>query len=354
MFRLLLTIPSSDPDAQRRGRNTIIIAIGLMVMCLASVPLVLIQPDPAPQLAGAIIGMLLQLPVIVLARSGRVTTAALLILALTTVSLFGIPLMSGQIGLVPPLFVLGVLIAAVIARPWVVAITMIACIVGIILQGTLLSTAPQVHPAAAEVSALGAIMAGIAGLIGILGARSNMQALDAAQQARSSAEAAALALDRVNHALEDRVSERTAALSQALAESERRAAEQARLLDENSRQRETLLAMSVPVLPVSARTLVMPLVGALDPDRLAQIQDQALAAIGLYRAQDLLIDITGVSFVDDQVASGLIAVIGAARLLGVTTTLIGIRPEVAQTLVSTGVDLAQLRTARDLQAALIT
>lgn len=352
MIRWLLTVRHPDPDAQRRGRNTTIIAVGFMLMCVASVPLVLIQPDPAPQMVGAIGGILLQLPVIVLARAGRVTLAALLLLGLTLATLFVIPLFSRQIGLVPVFFVVAVLTASVIARPWVVVCAMVVAVVAIMSQGALLAGAPQVRPSAPEISAVGAIVAGVAGLIGTLGARSNMRSLDAAQQARASAEAAALALDRVNRELEGRVAERTAALREALAEAEQRAAEQARLLSENAQQRESLRAMSVPVLPVAARTLVMPLVGVLDPERLALVQEQALAAIAAHRANTLLVDITGVPFVDAQIAHGLLAVIGAARLLGAHTTLIGVRPEVAQTLVSTGVDLAHLRTARDLQAAL--
>lgn len=352
MIRWLLTVRHPDPDAQRRGRNTTIIAVGFMLMCVASVPLVLIQPDPAPQMVGAIGGLCLQLPVIALARSGRVTLAALVLLGLTLSTLFVIPLLSRQIGLVPVFFVVGVLTASVIARPWVVVLSMIAAIVGVVSQAALLSGAPQLHPSAPEIVAVGAIVSGIAGLIGTLGARSNMRSLDAAQQARAGAEAAALALDRMNRELEDRVAERTATLRTTLAEAERRAAEQAHLLAENAQQRETLRVMSVPVLPVAAHTLVMPLVGTLDAGRLEQVQDQALAAITMHKAHTLLIDITGVPFVDDQVAYGLTAVIAAARLLGVATTLIGIRPEVAQTLVSTGVDLANLRTARDLQAAL--
>ncbi|MCS6840243.1 MAG: hypothetical protein NZ699_03875 [Roseiflexus sp.] len=40
------------------------------------------------------------------------------------------------------------------------------------------------------------------------------------------------------------------------------------------------------------------------------------------------------------------------RLLGAETVLVGIRPEVAQALVGIGVDLRQMRTYRDLEAAL--
>lgn len=52
--------------------------------------------------------------------------------------------------------------------------------------------------------------------------------------------------------------------------------------------------MSVPVLPVRDDTLVMPLIGVLDGDRLVQIREQALKRIEASRARRLLLDITGV------------------------------------------------------------
>jgi len=62
--------------------------------------------------------------------------------------------------------------------------------------------------------------------------------------------------------------------------------------------------------------------------------------------------VTGVPIVDTHVAQGLIAVVQAARLLGAKAVLIGIRPEVAQALVTLGVDLHMMHTARDLQSML--
>ncbi|MCS6842053.1 MAG: cache domain-containing protein [Roseiflexus sp.] len=152
--------------------------------------------------------------------------------------------------------------------------------------------------------------------------------------------------------LEQRVAQRTAALQEALAEVETRAHEQARLLEEIARQRQVIRELSVPVLPVTDDALVMPLVGAIDAERLADIQDRALHALQRSRARYLLVDITGVPIVDSQVAQGLIAVASACRLLGAEMVLIGVRPEVAQTIVGLGLDLSSLRTAADLQTVL--
>jgi rsbT co-antagonist protein RsbR len=62
-----------------------------------------------------------------------------------------------------------------------------------------------------------------------------------------------------------------------------------------------------------------------------------------------LLDITGVPVLDDQAASGLMQIGEALRLLGATAVLVGIRPEVAQSLVSLGVDSQHLVTTVDLQ-----
>lgn len=99
-------------------------------------------------------------------------------------------------------------------------------------------------------------------------------------------------------------------------------------------------------------TLVMPLVGALDSARLAQVEEQALERLEASRARRLLLDITGVPSVDAQVAQGLVRVVQAARLLGARATLVGIRPEVAQSIVNLGLDLSHIHTESDLQSAL--
>jgi rsbT co-antagonist protein RsbR len=47
-------------------------------------------------------------------------------------------------------------------------------------------------------------------------------------------------------------------------------------------------------------------------------------------------------------------VVQAARLLGTEVLLVGIRPEVAQTIVGLGLDLRHVRTYSDIQTALDT
>jgi anti-anti-sigma regulatory factor/HAMP domain-containing protein len=117
-------------------------------------------------------------------------------------------------------------------------------------------------------------------------------------------------------------------------------------------QRMVIREMSVPILPLTATTMVMPLVGALDSARLILVQEQALHTIEETRVRHLILDVTGVPIVDTQVAQGLLGVIQAVQLLGAEVVLVGIRPEVAQAIVGLGIDLGRVVTHSSLQSGL--
>lgn len=159
-------------------------------------------------------------------------------------------------------------------------------------------------------------------------------------------------LAKLRTTLSELVEARTLELQQALALVENRAREQALLLQENAQQREIIRELSIPVLPISNDVLVIPMVGTFDSERLNQIQEQALRSIEKTIARTIILDITGVPVIDTQVAQGLVSVVQAAQLMGTQTILVGIRPEVAQALVSLGVNLDDIATASSLQAAL--
>jgi len=143
-----------------------------------------------------------------------------------------------------------------------------------------------------------------------------------------------------------------AELQAILSEMEARAVSQARLIQENEHQRATIRDLSVPILPIGHATLLLPLVGVLDAARLEFVREEALKAIHGSSARTLLIDITGVTMLDQLVANGLIVLGQAAGLLGVEVALVGVRAESAQILVGLNVDLSRLRTYRDLEVAL--
>ncbi len=154
-----------------------------------------------------------------------------------------------------------------------------------------------------------------------------------------------------------RLADRIAAKLEAahfMQENARTIAELQRLYKEQRQLQETILELSAPLLPLLPGVLVLPLVGAIDTLRAGRMLEAELAAITVHRATVVLVDITGVPIVDTSVALQLIRAADAARLLGCQTILVGVRPEIAQTLVGLGVDLRGIATRATLADGLET
>ncbi len=111
---------------------------------------------------------------------------------------------------------------------------------------------------------------------------------------------------------------------------------------------ETVRSLSSPVLPVMEGVLVVPLTGVIDSQRALLFTEMELAAIEQNSAHTVIVDVTGVPIIDTAVAAALIRAAEAARLLGAETVLVGLRPELAHTIVGLGVDLSRLVTRADL------
>jgi anti-anti-sigma factor len=126
--------------------------------------------------------------------------------------------------------------------------------------------------------------------------------------------------------------------------------EQSRLQEEIIRvQAATLAELSTPLIPITDRIVVMPLIGTMDSQRAQQMLSTLLSGVSQQRATSVILDITGIPIVDTAVASILVNATQSLRLLGAETVITGIRPEVAQTLVGLGLDLSRMTTAATLR-----
>jgi rsbT co-antagonist protein RsbR len=117
-------------------------------------------------------------------------------------------------------------------------------------------------------------------------------------------------------------------------------------------QQEAIRVLSTPVLQVRERLLILPIIGVIDPQRARQLTEQLLRGIRSNRAKVVVIDITGVPGMDAAVANHLVQTVEATRLLGATVIITGLSPEIAQILVTLGVDLSKMNTVGDLQGGI--
>ena len=106
------------------------------------------------------------------------------------------------------------------------------------------------------------------------------------------------------------------------------------------------------MIPLMPGILLVPLIGALDSRRAQQVITSALEHVRSQHATDLLIDVTGVPIIDTQVAAALLQLARMVGLLGARTVLVGVRPEIAQSIVGLGIDLVGIGTSPTLAAAI--
>lgn len=116
-----------------------------------------------------------------------------------------------------------------------------------------------------------------------------------------------------------------------------------------SLQKIALQELSASLIPVFDKVSVMPLVGTIDTERARLIMENLLEGVVKHRAEVILLDITGVPVVDTMVAHHIIQAADAVRLVGAKCMLVGIRPEIAQTIVTLGINLNEFTTTSTLQ-----
>lgn len=109
-------------------------------------------------------------------------------------------------------------------------------------------------------------------------------------------------------------------------------------------------AFRIPVISLHG-TLIISLQVALGDVLLEQLK--ADVGTGLERgARGLVVDLSGVDLLDSYLSRAMRDLALLAGVMGVPTVICGMDPTTAVTLVEMGLDLSELRTALDLEAAL--
>ncbi|RZI44662.1 STAS domain-containing protein [Herbaspirillum sp. HC18] len=117
-------------------------------------------------------------------------------------------------------------------------------------------------------------------------------------------------------------------------------------------QQDAIKELSTPVLPFREGILLLPVIGMIDSFRASQLTEQLLHSIRDTRAKVVVVDITGVPYVDSRVASHLVQTVEAARLMGSRVIVSGVSPDIALTMVTLGIDLGRIETVGDMQSGL--
>jgi len=125
--------------------------------------------------------------------------------------------------------------------------------------------------------------------------------------------------------------------------------EKHRELDEKDAIIRTL---SSPILQVWDGVLVVPVIGALSDKRAELLNSSLLQRVVDQMATHVVLDLTGLDAVDNQVAERLGSTVTALKLIGTECSVVGLSPEFARRAVDLDVSFGGVRVLRTLADAL--
>ncbi|RFU63543.1 STAS domain-containing protein [Peribacillus saganii] len=117
-------------------------------------------------------------------------------------------------------------------------------------------------------------------------------------------------------------------------------------------QQEMIRELSAPVISLNHNTALLPLVGDIDTARAKFLFENTLQQCAKKRVNHLFIDLSGVVMIDTMVAHQIFQLIEGLSLLGVHSTLSGLRPEIAQTAVQLGLSFDKVSFTSTLEKAI--
>lgn len=161
-------------------------------------------------------------------------------------------------------------------------------------------------------------------------------------------------LDHPVGALAASLRETSAALEASRAERKQREAELQDRITLIEQQKQLIVDLSTPVIEVWSGVLALPLIGIFDAERAAKMTSSLLDSVVALRASLVILDVTGIELVDASIADHFLRMARTVRLLGADCVLSGVRPALAKTIVTTGLEVGEIRSFPTLGAALQT
>jgi rsbT co-antagonist protein RsbR len=117
-------------------------------------------------------------------------------------------------------------------------------------------------------------------------------------------------------------------------------------------QQDLIRELSSPVISLTKDIALLPLVGDIDTARAKSMLENTLQQCNKLGVNQLFLDLSGVVMIDTMVAHQLFQLIEALSLIGVKTTISGLRPEIAQTAVQLGLSFDHISIRSTLSSAI--
>ncbi|MFE4142930.1 STAS domain-containing protein [Peribacillus sp. YIM B13472] len=111
--------------------------------------------------------------------------------------------------------------------------------------------------------------------------------------------------------------------------------------------------LSVPIIPITSTTCVLPLIGTIDNSRIQIIEEKVLQEIGKLRIQTLILDLSGIIDMEVEIINDFLKILDGTAMMGCKAVVTGLRPEVVTKMIRSGIQLDnKAETKGTLQQAL--
>jgi rsbT co-antagonist protein RsbR len=117
-------------------------------------------------------------------------------------------------------------------------------------------------------------------------------------------------------------------------------------------QQEVIDELSTPVISIVDGVAVLPIIGDIDTHRAKILMEHTLRETNRQEVDCLIMDFSGVFIVDTMVAQELFKIIDSLKLTGVDVNLTGMRPELAHSVVTLGINFDNVKMYNNLGQAL--
>lgn len=131
--------------------------------------------------------------------------------------------------------------------------------------------------------------------------------------------------------------------------------ENAKAAEEKSNaQQQMIIELSSPVIILADKKGLLPLIGEINTYRAKVMFENTLQKSAKHGLERLFIDLSGVPVIDTMVVHQIFQLIKGLNLIGVKTSLSGIRPDIAQTATHLGIQFKDIEVYSTLAQALKT
>lgn len=126
-----------------------------------------------------------------------------------------------------------------------------------------------------------------------------------------------------------------------------------RISDQYREETQAELAeLSAPLVPVKNGIVILPLIGEIDSFRANYIMEKVVPKIASLDVEYVIADFSGVLTINNEIAHYLHQIGSVIRLMGIHVITTGLRPELAQLVVNTRLDITAVKTYANVKQAL--